>query len=84
MRQALEKSKPPKPNISKTERQALKSLQDDDSIIILPADKGSATVVMDRVECSNKLAHLISNGGYSKVKKDPHPEDGKEAVTNLG
>ena len=71
MRQALEKSKPPKPNISKTERQALKSLQDDDSIIILPADKGNATVVMDRLEYSNKLTDLIGNGGYSKIKKDP-------------
>ena len=45
VRQALEKSKPPKPNISKTERQALKSLQDDDSIIILPADKDKATMI---------------------------------------
>ena len=71
MRQALEKSKPPKPNISKTEIQVLKSLQNDDSIIILPADKGNVTVVMDRVEYSNKLAHLVDNGGYSKVKKDP-------------
>ena len=71
VRQALEKSKPPKSNISKTERQAHKSLQDDNSIIILPADKGNATVVMDRVEYSNKLADLIGNDGSSKVKKDP-------------
>ena len=71
VRQALEKSEPPKPNISKTERQALKSLQDDNNIIILPADKCNATVVMDRVEYSNKLADLIGNGGYCKVKKDP-------------
>ena len=41
------------------------------SIIILPADKGNATVVMDRVEYSKKLADLIGNGGYCKVKKDP-------------
>ena len=41
VRQAREKSKPPKPNISKTKRQALKSLQHDNSIIILPADKNS-------------------------------------------
>ena len=68
---ALKITQPLKPNISKTERQALKSLQDDDSIIILPADKGNATVVMDRLEYSNKLADLIGNGGYSKVKKDP-------------
>ena len=70
VRQALEKPKPPKPNISKTERKAFKSLQDDNRIIILPADKGNATVVMDRVEYTNKLADLISNGGYCKVKKD--------------
>ena len=53
---------------TKTERQALKSLQIDNSIIILPADKGNATLVMDRVEYSNKLVDLI---GYCKVKKDP-------------
>ena len=74
----LEKSKPPKPNILKTERQALKSLQDDNSLIILSADKDNATVVMDRVEYSNKLADLIGNGGYCKVKKEPEPEDGKK------
>ena len=71
VRQAFEKSKPPKSNISKTERQAIKSLQDDNVIIILPADKGNATMVMDRVECSNKLVDLIGSCGYSKVKKDP-------------
>ena len=49
-KQALEKS-----NISKMERQVIKSLQDNNSIIILPADKGNATVVMDRVEYSNQL-----------------------------
>ena len=27
-------------------------------------------MVMDRVEYSNKLADLIGNGGYCKVKKD--------------
>ena len=69
VRQSLQKSKPPKPNISKTERQSLKSLQDDNSIIILPADKGNATVVMDRVEYSNKLADLIGNSGYCRERR---------------
>ena len=50
VRQAHEKSKPPKINISKTERQALKLQKDDNSIIIFPADKVNATLVMDRVE----------------------------------
>ena len=57
--------------MSNTERHALKSLQDDSTIIILPAAKGNATVVKDRVEYSNKLADLIGNRGYCKVKKEP-------------
>ena len=50
----------------------IKSLQSDENIIILPADKGNATVTMDKVEYSNKLADRISNGGYCKVIK-PQP-----------
>ena len=49
----------------------IKSLQDNNNIIILPADKGNATLVMDRVEYSNKLPDLIGNDGYCKVKKNP-------------
>ena len=71
VRRALEKSKPPKPSISKTERLALKSLQEDNNTIILPAGKGNATVVMNWVEYSKKLVDLIGNGGNCKVKKDP-------------
>ena len=70
MRQALEKSEPPKLNISKEESLALKSLQDDENII-QPTDKGNATV-MDKVEYSNKLLDLIGNGGYCKVKIEPN------------
>ena len=62
VKQALEKSKTLKPNISKWERLAIKSLQD---------DKGNATVVMDEVEYSKKLVDLIGNDNYCKVKKDP-------------
>ena len=71
MRQVLEKSKPPKPNATKDERLAIKSLQCDKNIKILPADKGNATVVMDKVEYYNKLADLIASGGYCKVKRKP-------------
>ena len=61
--QALEKWKPPKPNISKGEWLAVKSLQGNKNIN-LPADKNNVTVVMDKVE------FLIGNGSYSKVKMD--------------
>ena len=84
VKQALEKSKPPKPNFSKMEKQALKMLQYDNSIIILPADKGNATMVMDRVEYSNKLADLIGSGGYCKVKKDPTPKTERKLSQIIG
>ena len=46
----LKKAKPPPPNMHKEERAALKTLKQDKNIIILPADKGNATVVMDAAQ----------------------------------
>ena len=46
----LKNSKPPKDNLSKDERKALKELQSDTSIVILPADKGRSTVILNREE----------------------------------
>ena len=43
----LQKAVPPKPNITTEMRNALKSLKQDHSIMILPADKGCAIVVLD-------------------------------------
>ena len=40
----LQNSTPPKDNLSKDERKALKELQSDTSIVILPADKGRSTL----------------------------------------
>ena len=44
----LQTSKPPKDNLSKDERKALKVLESDTSIVILPADKGQSTVILNR------------------------------------
>ena len=83
VRQALEKSKPSKADILKEERLAIKWLQADENIIIQPADKGNATVVMDKVEYSNKLTDLIASGGYCKVKMDPTFKTKKKLSQNL-
>ena len=42
----LQNSKPPKDNLSKDERKALKELRSDTSIVILPADKGRSTAIL--------------------------------------
>ena len=66
---------PPTPNITSTERQALKSIKEDASIVILPADKGRATVVMDKVAYEEKVQTLLSDTTtYTPLTKDPTSE----------
>uniref|UniRef100_A0A3Q1GAK2 Uncharacterized protein n=1 Tax=Acanthochromis polyacanthus TaxID=80966 RepID=A0A3Q1GAK2_9TELE len=40
-----------RPNLTEEEQKALEELWKDTSIVIKPADKGSATVIMDRMDC---------------------------------
>ena len=41
---------------------------------MLPADKGRATVVMDRVDYDKKLQEVLDDQKtYRKLKKDPAP-----------
>ena len=57
-------SRPPRglfPNLSPQERKALKELKDKKDIIILPADKGKKTVVMDTTAYEEKLFELLDN-----------------------
>ena len=64
-------SKPPKDNLSRDERKALKELQSDTSIVILPADKGRSTVILNREDYLEKCMNHINNGPYQLLKKDP-------------
>ena len=64
-------SKPPEDNLSKDERKALKELQSDTSIVILPADKGRSTVILNRDDYLEKCMDHINNGPYQLLKKDP-------------
>ncbi|XP_035671873.1 uncharacterized protein LOC118412922 [Branchiostoma floridae] len=50
----LKTAKPPKNNITKQERDALKELRKDKDLLVLPADKGKATVVMDKSDYEKK------------------------------
>ena len=67
----LQNSKPPKDNLSKDESKALKELQSDTSIVILPADKGRSTVILNREDYLEKCMDHINNGPYQLLKKDP-------------
>ncbi|KAL9954516.1 hypothetical protein ACROYT_G042066 [Oculina patagonica] len=61
----LQQAEPPEPNITKEMRDGLKSLKEDDSIMILPADKGRTSVVLDTETYHTKMSTLIENGPFS-------------------
>jgi hypothetical protein len=46
---------PPKSNLSKEERAALKNLRNDENLVILKADKGGATVLMNLNDYNKKM-----------------------------
>ena len=67
----LQNSKPSKDKLSKDERKALKKLQSDTSIVVLPADKGRSTVIHHREDYCEKCMNHINNGPYQLLKKEP-------------
>ena len=61
--------KPTKSNLSPAEWKALNALRKDNSIIIIPADKGNKTVVLDRDVYLAKLEQRTSK--HIPVEADP-------------
>ena len=60
-----------KPNCIRNQIESLKSLQRNDNIIILPADKRRATVILNKEYYIRKCNEHLENGPYIKIKKDP-------------
>ncbi|KAM7299383.1 uncharacterized protein ISCGN_019949 [Ixodes scapularis] len=58
-------------NYSTEEKSALRKLKEDNSIVILPADKGNVTVVMDRTDYEEKVHALLNTKAYIMLPKDP-------------
>ena len=69
---ALSRAKPPPRNTLPGEMKAMKQLAIDKDIVILPADKGRATVVMNRSDCSAKMQAMLNDRDtYQPLTKDP-------------
>ena len=79
----LIKARPLKQNIGKGDRSLLKSLaKNDKNILILPADKGKATVIMDKCDYAAKLDKIVSDTKvYELLKTDPTPKFKKKLIT---
>lgn len=59
-------------SMSLLDKEAMKRLQNNKAIVILPADKGNATVVMNRNDYVSKMTeHLEDETTYSKIDRDP-------------
>ena len=67
----LRKAKPPTPNMTKAEREAMTQLQRNKEITILCADKGNITVLLDTPDYELKAHDLLSKPPFRKLKKDP-------------
>lgn len=57
--------------MSYRQRSAIHALRDDPNIVIVLADKGTATVVMDRQDYDIKMKAVLQDGKYQALQRDP-------------
>ena len=67
----LKDVKPPKPNLTKDQAKTINGLHRDNSIVILPADKGKAIVLLDASDFQHKIDKILSDGNYTLLDQDP-------------
>ena len=73
--------------LKKEERKALANLKKDKDVLIMKADKGNATVLMNKVDYERKMTDLLQSNNYIKIRKDPMTiieKRVKEHLTGLG
>ena len=69
---ALSKARTATTNLHPSEFKALRELRSDDSLMILPADKGCTTVVINKTTYDAKVANMLSDTStYKPLSKDP-------------
>ena len=66
----LTNQKPQKSNLTTTEKEALKALRSDRSIIVTKSDKGNQIVVMNREDYDQKAEEHIQSGPYKAIPKE--------------
>ena len=63
---------------------AIKQLKEEESIVIAPAEKGKATVVMDHEDYDKKIRTLLTDTGtYRRLPRDPTPAQERKMNVNL-
>ena len=67
----LQQAKPPSPNLSFHQRRTIWDLRGVETIVILPADKGRATVVMNSDDYNRKTEEIRNDDKYRPLGWDP-------------
>ncbi len=71
MTEVLRRARLPRSNLSKNQKDAVRNLRTDKSILILKADKGNATVILNRTDYDKKILALLNTPTYKELKRDP-------------
>ena len=81
----LNRPRKTEPNLPKEEREALKSLKQDETILILPADKGRLVVVVNKEDYKQKCQALLDdkNTYLNLGRRDPTSKYKRELVSVL-
>ena len=66
----LKKSKPPRANLTFGEKEALKSLRQNEDIVIAKADKGNVTVVMNKEDYEKKAEEILHAAPFQALESD--------------
>ena len=67
----ISSSKPPRDNLTSRHHKAIRDLHRDNEIVVLPADKGNVTVVMNQSDYTAKMEVLLEDSAYRRLKCDP-------------
>ena len=79
----MKKAHTPTSNISKEEQKAMKELRNNNTRVILTADKGMSMVVMDRDEYIRKAEELLSQPTYKTIPADTTTKYKNKLITLL-
>ena len=70
----LQSASLPNSNLTPDEQKQLQRLKTDKNMVILPADKGRVTVVMDKTDYNDKMDSLVNDKQtYEVLKRDTTP-----------
>ena len=70
----LKRASPPPDNLTPQERKAISELKSCDDIVILEADKGNCTVVMNKIDYTTKMMVLLNDKKtYKVLTRNPVP-----------